>query len=184
MCAFPDDERLRQDVPSSDGEEADAMKRRSRAVVGAVVLVGLALVAASCGGDDEASNGATAPTAAGGTGTEGGGAGGTVAVTMGSPTEYALVPKPGETAAGAITFTVANEGTIEHEMVVIKTDKGAANLGTDDGEADEAGAVDEITLAAGDSGDLQVDLAPGAYALVCNLPGHYAAGMYADFTVK
>jgi uncharacterized cupredoxin-like copper-binding protein len=161
------------------------MRRRSRVVVGAIVLVGLALVVASCGGgDDEGSNGGTAQTAAGGTGTEGGGAGGTVAVTMGSPTEYSLVPEPGETAAGATTFTVANEGTIEHEMVVIKTDKGAANLGTDEGEADEAGAVDEITLAAGDSGDLQVDLAPGAYALVCNLPGHYAAGMYADFTVK
>jgi hypothetical protein len=81
------------------------------------VLVGLALVVASCGGgDDETSHGGTASTAAGGTGTEGGGAGGTVAVTMGSPTEYALVPEPGETAAGAITFTVANQGTIARSI--------------------------------------------------------------------
>jgi uncharacterized cupredoxin-like copper-binding protein len=102
---------------------------------------------------------------------------------MGSPEEYLLVPEPAEVASGAVTFDVVNGGTIEHEMVVIKTDKGAANLATD-GEADETGAVDEIVLAASESGDLKVDLEPGAYALVCNLPGHYAAGMYADFTVK
>jgi uncharacterized cupredoxin-like copper-binding protein len=71
-----------------------------------------------------------------------------------------------------------------HEMVVIKTDKGAANLGDANGEADETGAVDEITLDPGASGDLTIDMAAGKYALVCNLPGHYAAGMYADFTVN
>jgi uncharacterized cupredoxin-like copper-binding protein len=68
-------------------------------------------------------------------------------------------------------------------MVVIRTGKGAANLGTD-GEADETGAVDEITVDAGQSGDLTVDLPAAAYALVCNLAGHYQAGMYADFSVK
>jgi uncharacterized cupredoxin-like copper-binding protein len=31
---------------------------------------------------------------------------------------------------------------------------------------------------------LALNLAPGHYALVCNLPGHYKAGMYADLTVK
>ncbi|MEA2312683.1 MAG: hypothetical protein QOE28_2651, partial [Solirubrobacteraceae bacterium] len=31
---------------------------------------------------------------------------------------------------------------------------------------------------------LTLNLKPGHYALICNLPGHYTAGMYADLTVK
>jgi uncharacterized cupredoxin-like copper-binding protein len=138
-------------------------------LIGALIFV---FALSACGGGDD-------ETSAGGSGA----AGSPVSVTMGSPEEYLLVPEPAEVASGAVTFDVVNGGTIEHEMVVIKTDKGAANLATD-GEADETGAVDEIVLAASESGDLKVDLEPGAYALVCNLPGHYAAGMYADFTVK
>ncbi len=29
-----------------------------------------------------------------------------------------------------------------------------------------------------------MDLKPGYYQLICNLPGHYEPGMYADFEVK
>jgi uncharacterized cupredoxin-like copper-binding protein len=29
-----------------------------------------------------------------------------------------------------------------------------------------------------------LSLKPGHYSLVCNLPGHYMAGMHADFTVR
>jgi uncharacterized cupredoxin-like copper-binding protein len=132
-------------------------------------------VIAACGGSDSSSDAATATTVASD--------GSAVTVTMGSPDEYSMVPEPTEVAAGTVTFTVVNDGEMEHEMVVIKTDKGAANLGTESGEADETGAVDEIVLGPGEQGTLVVDLEAGAYALVCNLPGHYAAGMYADFTV-
>jgi uncharacterized cupredoxin-like copper-binding protein len=114
----------------------------------------------------------------------GGGGAGTVVVTMGEPSEYAMTPEPTEISGGKVTFEVKNEGTLVHEMVVVKTDKGAANLGTD-GEADESGAVDEVAdLPAGESKTLELDLDAGSYALVCNLPGHYSQGMYADFTVK
>jgi uncharacterized cupredoxin-like copper-binding protein len=103
---------------------------------------------------------------------------------MGTPSEYAMTPAPTEISAGTVTFAVKNEGTLVHEMVVIKTDKGAANLGTD-GEADESGAVDEVAdIPAGESKTLELDLTAGTYALVCNLPGHYEQDMYADFTVK
>jgi Sulfocyanin (SoxE) domain len=39
-------------------------------------------------------------------------------------------------------------------------------------------------LPVGESKTLELNLEPGKYALVCNISGHYAAGMYADFTVK
>jgi uncharacterized cupredoxin-like copper-binding protein len=138
-----------------------------RSVAGLFVgLVAMIALAARCGGGDE------------------GGAGGAVVVTMGKPSEYAMTPDPTEISAGTVTFDVKNEGTLVHEMVVIKTDKGAANLGTD-GEADETGAIDEVAdLPAGESETLELDLEAGKYALVCNMPGHYAADMYADFTVK
>jgi uncharacterized cupredoxin-like copper-binding protein len=143
------------------------VRHRTALLAGVFMLVST-LALAACGGDDG----------------ETGGAGGTVNVALGaSDNEYALTPDPAEVAAGSVTFTLANGGQLQHEMVVIRTDKGAANLGTD-GEADETGAVDEITVDAGQSGDLTVDLPAGAYALVCNLAGHYQAGMYADFTVK
>jgi uncharacterized cupredoxin-like copper-binding protein len=143
------------------------VRHRSALLAGMLALVST-LVLVACGGDDG----------------ESGGAGGTVNVALGtSDNEYAMTPDPAEAAAGSVTFTLTNGGKLQHEMVVIRTDKGAANLGTD-GEADETGAVDEITVDAGQSGDLTVDLPAGAYALVCNLAGHYQAGMYADFTVK
>ena len=53
------------------------------------------------------------------------------------------------------------------------------------GRASEKGAVGEVEeIAGGRSKRLSLNLSKGHYALICNLPGHYAAGMRADFTVK
>ena len=49
--------------------------------------------------------------------------------------------------------------------------KGVSNVG-------ETGDMDPGTTTA-----LTIDLAPGHYAVVCNLPGHYAMGMHQDFWV-
>ncbi len=91
--------------------------------------------------------------------------------------------------AGTVTFTVSNTGTVEHEFVVLSTDLAAADLPFDASanEAEEEGAgvtpVDEIgSIMPGEVKTLTVDLPAGHYALICNLPGHYQAGMRADFT--
>jgi hypothetical protein len=83
-----------------------------------------------------------------------------------------------------VTFQVSNVGQLPHEFVVLKTDKSANDLGTgsrvpEDGNVGETGDVQT-----GDSKTLKLKLKPGHYALICNLPGHYAAGMHTDFTVK
>lgn len=106
---------------------------------------------------------------------------GTVAVTL---TEMKIVARPASEQAGEVTFDVRNAGAIPHEMVVIKTPKPAGKLGTGT-TVSETGKVGEVAdLAAGKSKTLKLKLASGHYALICNIPGHYTAGMHADFDVK
>jgi uncharacterized cupredoxin-like copper-binding protein len=89
--------------------------------------------------------------------------------------------------AGDVTFNIQNAGTIEHEFVVLKTDKTADQLPQASGEVDEdqLTAVDEVEhIAAGANATLSVNLPAGHYVVICNIPGHYAAGMHADVTVQ
>lgn len=98
--------------------------------------------------------------------------------------EFNVAPKPAQVAAGRVTFNVSNGGRVEHEFVVLKTSKPASDL-LKNGRADEAGNVGEIgSVTPGQTKTLKLKLAAGHYALICNLPGHYAAGQYADLTVK
>lgn len=110
---------------------------------------------------------------------------GAVAVTLGSPSEFAMSADPAEVAAGKVTFTVDNKGSILHEMVVVPATGGAESLKQANGEASEDGAPGEVAdLGAGKTGTLTVTLPAGKYVLLCNLPGHFAGGMYTDLTVK
>ena len=98
--------------------------------------------------------------------------------------EFNVAPKPSDVASGAVTFNVSNAGKVEHEFVVLKTSKPASDL-LKGGRADEAGNVGELgSVKPGQTKALGLKLAAGHYALLCNLPGHYAAGQYADLTVK
>jgi uncharacterized cupredoxin-like copper-binding protein len=97
--------------------------------------------------------------------------------------EYSIAPTPGKAAAGKVSFTVANAGKIEHEFVVLRTNKSAGDL-LKGKEANEAGNVGEIgSVLPGQTKKLTLNLKAGHYALICNLPGHYTAGQHADFTV-
>jgi uncharacterized cupredoxin-like copper-binding protein len=90
--------------------------------------------------------------------------------------------------AGAVTFSVKNTGTIEHELVVVKTDVAADKIQADPdepGKMSEEGALGESgDLAAGTAKDFTLTLTPGKYVLMCNQPGHYMVGMHIAFEVK
>jgi uncharacterized cupredoxin-like copper-binding protein len=86
--------------------------------------------------------------------------------------------------AGTVTFKVKNSATMEHELVVIKTNTKAAKLKLTNGKASEKGSVGEVEVAAGKTKSLKLKLKKGHYALICNIGGHYMAGMHKDFTVK
>lgn len=103
--------------------------------------------------------------------------------------EYYIKPDTLKVDAGNIQFKVTNEGKIEHEFVVIKTDTAPGDLPTDDAgdvEEDAAGEVPgEIpSVEPGQTEEVTLKLDPGKYVLICNLPGHYAAGQYVGFTVR
>jgi uncharacterized cupredoxin-like copper-binding protein len=98
--------------------------------------------------------------------------------------EFSVFPGTQGAPKGKVRFVVTNIGTIEHEFVVIKTEKPAGNL-LKGKEANETGAVGEIDgVPAGQAKVLNLVLKPGHYALICNLPGHYRTGQFADFYVR
>lgn len=98
--------------------------------------------------------------------------------------------------AGTVSFRVANTGSLVHELVVLPLAPGASAgerpVGSDD-RVSEAGSLGEASTTcgrgAGDGIDpgaiswVTLHLRPGNYELVCNLPGHYAAGMHAELRV-
>ena len=99
--------------------------------------------------------------------------------------DFKVTPSKTSAAHGSVTFRVKNAAGMEHELVVIKTSRKAANLPTSSsGKASEKGSVGEVELGAGKSKSLTLNLKKGHYALICNVGGHYKAGMHADFTVK
>jgi len=92
-------------------------------------------------------------------------------------------------SAGDVTFKIRNDSSAEvHELVVLRTDLPAdkLTLGADGAVDEEAfeSAGEQGDIAAAKNADLTLKLTPGHYALICNQPGHYAAGMHLDFTVS
>ena len=102
--------------------------------------------------------------------------------------EYSYTPSAAKTTAGAVNISAVNDGSLPHEMVIAKTNLDPSKLPTlDDGSVNEdaldvPGEVSDV--GPGATGTGTVDLKPGKYVMFCNLPGHYAAGMYGTLTVK
>jgi uncharacterized cupredoxin-like copper-binding protein len=142
---------------------------RLRTPVPQVAALITAAVAAGCGNSTSASTGPHKAQAAG-----------PVSVTL---SEFKLAPSATKAKGPSVTFDVQNDGKMPHEFVVLRTTKQAAGLGHAS-KINEAGNVGETgDIAPGKSKSLTLHLKPGHYSLVCNLPGHYMAGMHRDFTV-
>jgi uncharacterized cupredoxin-like copper-binding protein len=84
-----------------------------------------------------------------------------------SETEFKITLPKSTLAAGSYSFEVANDGKIEHDLVI------------------KGNGVDEKTptIAPGKSATLNVDLKPGTYDVYCSIPGHKQAGMDVKLTV-
>lgn len=103
--------------------------------------------------------------------------------------EMYLRPSATDFSAGVISFVVTNYGTIHHEFVIVSGDP-TGTQGEAPGKVTEANHIGgpdgpEIgDIAPGQTKVLTVTLRPGTYTAMCNLPGHYAAGMHFQLTVE
>jgi uncharacterized cupredoxin-like copper-binding protein len=93
-------------------------------------------------------------------------------------------------APGTYQVTISNTGKVEHELLVFHTELAPSALPMKDGGvSEEAPGVNKMSdgdnIAPGASQTRAVDLtAPGTYLFVCNLPGHFHAGMVEAITVR
>ncbi|MEU2159199.1 hypothetical protein ABZ532_30025 [Streptomyces sp. NPDC019396] len=117
----------------------------------------------------------------------------------GAPGGYGmrLWARPATVSAGLLSLRVVNTGATVHEVVVLPLPSGQGigeRLTGPDGKVDEAGSLGEASrtcgtgeghgIAPGAVGWTTLTLRPGRYELVCNLPGHYLAGMYTELVVS
>ena len=148
----------------------------------AIALVALlAALVVGCGGDDgDSGDAATAAEFSAEDVTA------TIEVEM---ADFEFIPMDAEGPAGIDEVVTPNIGAVEHELQLYKTDvdPGSLTVNTEDNKADTAPLGERLFEAfaeAGETDSVIADLGPGTYAMVCNIPGHYAAGMWGSLTIK
>jgi uncharacterized cupredoxin-like copper-binding protein len=130
------------------------------------LAAGVLLLAASCGDS-------------GGDANAGSGTGATLK-------DFAITLESDNVAAGSTTFDIVNDGPSSHEFEIFRTDLAGDALPVEGSTVadDQLEFVDEAEdIAPGTSTSLTVELTAGHYVAICNVSGHYEAGMHADITV-
>ena len=122
---------------------------------------------------------------------------GSVPITL---TEWEIEAPAQPIPAGRVVLDERNDGLVDHDLLLVKTDVDPADLprglsGPVPAAAgkvvfgeihDHAHALDQAAGAPrpGESRKREVTLAPGNYALICPLRGHYANGQSARLVVE
>jgi uncharacterized cupredoxin-like copper-binding protein len=106
--------------------------------------------------------------------------------TAGLKAPMTMTVDPVSAPAGKVKFSVTNNGTILHEMVVLKL-KGTTTydkLPVSANKVSEATTAGEVgNVPKGKTKSVTLKLKAGNYVLVCNIAKHYGLGMRAAFTV-
>jgi uncharacterized cupredoxin-like copper-binding protein len=106
-----------------------------------------------------------------------------------------LQAHPATVTSDQVSFVIQNAGALAHELVILPLPAdgpGTRPTGADD-KIDESQSLGEASrscadgtgdgIAPGATGWVTVTLGAGRYELVCDEPGHYAAGMFDVLTV-
>jgi uncharacterized cupredoxin-like copper-binding protein len=161
------------------------MKRLRSIVVGLALALLLALAAGGCGGDGGGTEPAETPAEMADHDDE-------MDVLHIRLSEWSITGEKGapvpEARAGEVALEVHNDGEMPHELAVIRTDAGPAELPVTGGVVGEEAAGELLgrtsQISAGDIEVLALELDAGAYALICNIAAHYEQGMSAQLVVK
>lgn len=166
---------------------------RTNALTAATAALALTTALAACGSSgatsspNTAANGKTASTPATSTTTPSAAPvvpAGTITV---DTTEYAFAPTTIAAKAGKVSFSLDNKGKIPHELIVLKTGAapGSLKVNASTSRVSESTSVGEVSeTPAGETKSTTLDLKPGTYLYVCNIPTHYMQGMRGVLTVK
>ena len=102
--------------------------------------------------------------------------------------EWKVIAAP-NMRAGKTTFTISNFGTVPHELLIFKSNlalaaypRGKAGNIIEDGPGISLLSDGENIDPSG-AQTRTVDLKPGTYLFVCNIPGHFKQGMFQVVTV-
>ena len=98
--------------------------------------------------------------------------------------DFKINPSTTALQPGKVEFDVKNTGKMAHEFVVIDTSKPAAKLGKGSRVPEHGNIGETGNLKPGQSKTIVLNLRKGHYAVICNDPGHYMAGMHKDVTVS
>ncbi len=101
--------------------------------------------------------------------------------------EWSVTPSIANVREGKLAFDVRNEGTMSHQLLLIKNDLPPDLLPVANGSIvlSQVNVVRSMeAIEAGSAADLSFDATPGKYVLVCNVPGHYQQGMASSLLVE
>lgn len=99
--------------------------------------------------------------------------------------EWKVIPSVSSVRAGKATFVARNVGQLDHDLVVLRTNLAPGKLPVAGARAKEVGRVGKTPVfRPGQTRRLTLTLKAGKYVLLCNVPGHYKAGMYVGFRAR
>ena len=98
--------------------------------------------------------------------------------------EMMVMPSRSAVQSGKVTFVVTNSGKLTHNLVVLKTNLAPSKLPMAGSKAKEVGLVGKTPVFGPKQRQkLTLTMKPGRYLLICNVAGHYPAGMRVGFRV-
>ena len=98
--------------------------------------------------------------------------------------EWSIVPSAGVVHAGLVRITARNVGVDAHQLMVVRTAGFSDDLPLAGNRAVAIPVARPVVVAPGTTASVLVDLRPGNYLLVDNLPWHYWHGTVAAFAVR
>lgn len=98
--------------------------------------------------------------------------------------EWSIVPSAGVVDSGLVRITARNVGVDAHQLMVVRTAGFAEDLRLAGDRAVAIPVARPVVVGPGKTATVLVELKPGNYLLVDNLPWHYWHGTVAAFAVR